>query len=132
MNKFANLFSSILFTVTLPLHAALAHGGGSGGSDKCSQSVGNSYNMHMTSYIPDDFGGQEFCNNIPDAGRVIVVFDMLEVHLRHHQTDVRIVKDTGAGTDNDTKTNQDIKANTIFHQAIFKNQNRQPLFRPYL
>ena len=118
MMKFFTIFSSILFTLALPLHGALAHGGDNGGADKCSQSVGNDYNMHMTSYIPDDYGGREFCDNIPDTGRVIVVFDMLEVHLRHHETDVRIIKDTG--TDIDTNSVQYIQANTIFHQPFSK------------
>ena len=112
MNRFLIICTAALLTAAIPAHQAQAHGGDSGGVDKCSQSVSNNFNMHMTSYIPDDYGGREFCYNIPDTGRVIVVFDMLEVHLRHHDTDVRIVKDLGPDTD--------IAANTIFHRPFAK------------
>ena len=112
MNRIRAIFTATLLILVFPTLHAHAHGNGSGGVDKCSQSVANDFNMHMTSYIPDDYGGREFCYNIPDAGRVIVVFDMLEVHLRHHETDVRIIKDMGPDTD--------LKTNTIFHMPFQK------------
>ena len=105
MMKFLTLFSAFVFTIAIPHEAARAHGGLSMDKDICKLTISPEYSMHMSGYIPDDFGGFEFCEDIPQKGRVIVVFDMLQTHLRQHETEVRIVKDMGPDTD--------IEANTI-------------------
>jgi hypothetical protein len=88
----------------LPVAAALAlccggaaaHGGLSMDEDTCKLRVGP-YLMHFVGYQPDSASGpKEFCEDIPETGRTIVVLDYLNDELRDLPTEVRIVRDTGS------------------------------------
>jgi hypothetical protein len=64
--------------------------------DRCKLRVGR-YVMHFVGYQPESASGpREFCEDIPETGRTIVVLDYLNDELRDLPTEVRIIKDTGA------------------------------------
>jgi hypothetical protein len=76
--------------------SALAHGGLSMDEDYCKLRVGQ-YVMHFVGYQPDSVSGpKEFCEDIPQTGRTIVVLDYVDDALRELPTEVRIIRDTGA------------------------------------
>jgi len=108
LSSFLKSYALVAFLMPLASINAFSHGGGTGDDTGCQIRIGNKYTMHMSGYIPDDRGGREFCDAIPETGRIIIAFDMIQSHLRDHETEIRIVKDLGPDTD--------IKANTIFHQ----------------
>jgi hypothetical protein len=75
---------------------AMAHGGLSMDEDRCKLRVGR-YVMHFVGYQPESASGpREFCEDIPETGRTIVVLDYLNDELRDLPTEVRIIKDTGS------------------------------------
>jgi hypothetical protein len=75
---------------------AMAHGGLSMDEDRCKLRVGK-YVMHFVGYQPESASGpREFCEDIPETGRTIVVLDYLNDELRDLPTEVRIIKDTGS------------------------------------
>jgi hypothetical protein len=75
---------------------ATAHGGLSMDEDRCKLRVGK-YVMHFVGYQPESASGpREFCEDIPETGRTIVVLDYLNDELRDLPTEVRIIKDTGS------------------------------------
>ena len=74
---------------------ARAHGGLAMDEDKCKLRVGR-YTMHFVGYQPESPSGpREFCEDIPEIGRTIVVLDYLNDELRDLPTEVRIIKDRG-------------------------------------
>jgi len=85
---------------------ALAHGGVSMEQDMCKLRIGP-YAMHFTGYQPEATGTKEFCEDIPELGNTIVVFDAIDQPLRERPIDVRIIRDTG--------DQQDIEAVTVLH-----------------
>lgn len=88
-----------LVTATLVTPHALAHGGLSMDEDRCKLRVGR-YVIHFVGYQPDSPSGpREFCEDIPETGRTIVVLDFLNDELRDLPTEVRIVRDTASETD---------------------------------
>jgi hypothetical protein len=79
--------------------SAAAHGGLSMDEDTCKLRVGR-YLMHFVGYQPDSpQGPREFCEDIPETGRTIVVLDYLNDELRDLPTEVRIIRDTGSEAD---------------------------------
>ncbi len=83
-----------------------AHGGLSLAEDMCKLTIGP-YTMHFTGYQPEVSQGKEFCEDIPEIGRTVVVFDYIEEALRPLPTEVRVIRDTGS--------EEDLDAITIFH-----------------
>ena len=78
---------------------ALAHGGLSMDEDTCKLRVGP-YQMHFVGYQPDSASGpKEFCEDIPETGRTIVVLDYLNEELRDLPTEVRIIRNEGSEGD---------------------------------
>ena len=78
---------------------AAAHGGLSMDEDTCKLRVGR-YLMHFAGYQPEGARGpREFCEDIPETGRTIVVLDYLNDELRDLPTEVRIIRDTGSEVD---------------------------------
>jgi hypothetical protein len=72
------------------------HGGLSMDEDTCKLRVGR-YVMHFVGYQPDSRSGpQEFCEDIPETGRTIVVLDYVDPELRDLPTEVRVIRDTGS------------------------------------
>jgi len=62
--------------------------------DTCKLRVGQ-YVMHFVGYQPDSPSGpKEFCEDIPETGRTIVVLDYVDAELRDLPTEVRVIRDT--------------------------------------
>jgi len=75
--------------------AARAHGGLSMDEDSCKLRVGR-FLMHFVGYQPDSSSGpREFCEDIPETGRTVVVLDYVNDELRDLPTEVRVIRDTG-------------------------------------
>ena len=72
--------------------ALYAHGGVDYGRDACILTVGP-YQMNFTGYLPLANQSEEFCDDIPDFGKAIVVLDFLDKSLRNMDIDLRILKD---------------------------------------
>ena len=85
---------------------AQAHGGLALAEDMCRLTIGP-YNMHFTGFQPDSARNKEFCEDIPETGRTIVVFDYMDDALRPLPTEVRVIRDTGS--------EQDLQAITVLH-----------------
>ena len=91
-------------TLTACCGGAFAHGGLSMDEDTCKLRVGP-YLMHFVGYQPDSASGpKEFCEDIPETGRTIVVLDYLNDELRDLPTEVRIIRDTGSDAAADNVT----------------------------
>ena len=89
-----------------------AHGGLSLADDVCKLTIGP-YTMHFTGYQPEATQEKEFCEDIPATGRTVVALDYIEEALRPLPTEVRIIRDTGAGAEAGKEGNLD--AITILH-----------------
>ncbi len=75
--------------------AARAHGGLSMDEDSCKLRVGR-FVMHFVGYQPESSSGpREFCEDIPETGRTVVVLDYVNNELRDLPTEVRVIRDTG-------------------------------------
>ena len=83
-----------------------AHGGLSLADDVCKLTIGP-YTMHFTGYQPDATQEKEFCEDIPNTGRTVVALDYIEEALRPLPTEVRIIRDTGAGDQAGNEANLD-------------------------
>jgi hypothetical protein len=101
-----SFWSIVLAALTLQVVQAHAHGGLSMDEDMCKLRVGR-YLMHFVGYQPDSAAATEFCEDIPETGRTVVVLDYLNDELRDLPTEVRIIRDTGSEANLD-----DI---TVFH-----------------
>lgn len=93
----------MIFTASGPV---LAHGGLSMDDDKCVLRIGK-HAMHFAGYLPESVGAKEFCEDIPEAGRTVIVLDAIDESLRSVPIEVRIIRDAGAGNDEG--------AETVFH-----------------
>lgn len=51
--------------------------------------------MHFTGYQPQATGTKEFCEDIPETGKTIMVLDAVDAALRDIPIGVRIVRDIG-------------------------------------
>lgn len=85
-----------LFLVALAPSAGWAHGGASVEADKCRINVGP-HLVHFTAYQPQLSGTTEYCNDIPETGPVIIVFDYEGKALRDMTVEFEITKEP-AGT----------------------------------
>jgi hypothetical protein len=72
--------------------SASAHGGVSFEKDMCVMKIGP-YKMHFTGYEPETKQSQEFCEDIPDSGKAIIVLDEVDKVLKRMELDFRIVRD---------------------------------------
>jgi len=87
----------LMLAIGIPFSAQVqAHGGLSLADDVCKLTIGP-YTMHFTGYQPDSTQEKEFCEDIPATGRTVVALDYIEEALRPLPTEVRIIRDTGAG-----------------------------------
>lgn len=99
--KIRKYFRSTLFGIPLVLpvlaimvQPAFSHGGVSVENDVCKLRLG-AYVMHFTGYQPEATGTREFCEDIPETGKTVVVLDAVDDELRDVPIEVRIVRDTG-------------------------------------
>lgn len=76
---------------------ALAHGGVAMDQDVCKLTIGP-YVMHFTGYQPDA-SRSEFCEDIPNIGRTIIVLDFLDNAVRDIPLEFAIVKQASGAVD---------------------------------
>jgi hypothetical protein len=72
-----------------------AHGGVSIDKDPCVQKTGD-WSVHFTVYEPQFNPADEYCADVPKAGSMIVVFDLVDQELRKIPLDLEIVKLAGS------------------------------------
>lgn len=73
--------------------AAQAHGGVSIEDDNCILRIGP-LRAHFTGYQPELRATQEFCEDIPELGKAIIVVDFIDNVLRTHKVEFRVLRDT--------------------------------------
>jgi hypothetical protein len=99
---------------------ALAHGALSMEGDTCVMKAGP-YKVHFSGYAPETKPSQEFCEDIPDAGRSVIALDQVDKALRRMAMEVRILrdaKDLGVNARYEQLGGQqDIEAATLIHKA---------------
>ena len=108
------LLSIGLFAAAMLLvypHSASAHGDLGAAKARCLLFIGPDI-MKFTGYTPDD-SKNEFCEDIPSTGKMIMVLDAEQAELRDMQIDVRIVRDVGG----EAKENDNIEAVTVAHKS---------------
>jgi hypothetical protein len=69
-----------------------AHGGVDMEADKCILRLGAA-KAHFAGYQPEHRASQEFCEDIPEVGRAVMVVDFVEPELRARVFELRILKD---------------------------------------
>lgn len=72
--------------------SAFGHGGVSMEDDVCVLRVGP-YRAHFSGYQPEFRATQEFCEDIPELGRSIIVVDFIDPALRKHVVEFRVLRD---------------------------------------
>ena len=82
-----------LAAMVLSIAAAHAHGGVGVVDNRCVLRIGPDV-MFFTGYQPQ-YSRDEFCDDIPSTGQMIVTLDMQESELRDMLTEIRIIKDEG-------------------------------------
>lgn len=101
-------------------HAALGRGALSMESEGCVLKIGP-YKLHFTGYAPETKPSQDFCEDIPDAGKTIIAFNQVEKALRRMSMGMRIIRDDkhlGANARYEQLGDQkDIEASTLLYKA---------------
>lgn len=92
----------VMVALLAPISASWAHGGASVDADKCRIEVGP-HLVHFTAYQPQLTGTTEYCNDIPELGQSIIVFDYEGKALRNMTVEFEITKEP--------------EGNRIFYQA---------------
>lgn len=69
-----------------------AHGGVSIEDDTCILRIG-AMRAHFTGYQPEHRATQEFCEDIPELGKAIIVVDFIDKALRTQQVEFRVLRD---------------------------------------
>jgi hypothetical protein len=89
-------FAAWLLAMVLLASTAHAHGGVGMQDNRCVLRIGPDI-MFFTGYQPQN-SRDEFCDDIPSAGQMVVALDMQEPELREMLTEIRIIKDEGNHT----------------------------------
>jgi hypothetical protein len=97
----------VAFLAAALVSSASGHGGLSMEDDHCKLRFASHW-MHFTGYQPDATAEREFCEDIPQTGRTIIVLDYLDDELRDLPVDFRIIRDTG--------DESDLESVTFFHK----------------
>jgi general stress protein CsbA len=87
---------------------SFAHGSLSIEKDMCKLQLGK-YSLHFTGYQPEATGSEEFCEDIPKTGSVVIALDAIDAELREMPIEVRIIQDSGE--------KGDAEAVTVLHLA---------------
>lgn len=82
----------IVAALLVPVSVVWAHGGASVEADTCRIEVGP-HLVHFTAYQPQLTGTTEFCNDIPELGNTIIVFDYEGKALRNMTVEFEITKE---------------------------------------
>jgi hypothetical protein len=85
-----------LLAMVLSASAAHAHGGVGMVDNRCVLRIGPDI-MFFTGYQPQ-YSRDEFCDDIPSTGQMVVALDMQDAELRDMLTEIRIIKDEGNHT----------------------------------
>ena len=85
-----------LLAMVLSASAAYAHGGVGMVDNRCVLRIGPDI-MFFTGYQPQN-SRDEFCDDIPSTGQMVVALDMQNTELREMLTEIRIIKDEGNHT----------------------------------
>jgi hypothetical protein len=80
------------FSFIIGIKSIFAHGGLSLEDDYCILTLGK-YKIHFSGYQPENNGPKEFCEDIPEIGKTIVVLDFIDRELRDWPLEVRIIED---------------------------------------
>jgi hypothetical protein len=89
---------------------ATAHGRLGAAAGQCRLFIGPDY-MLFTGYTPDS-SKNEFCEDIPTTGHMIMVLDEEQAELRDMAVELRIVKEVGG----EAKENEDLEAVTVAYR----------------
>lgn len=108
MVKRGAIAGAILLLRVLAPAAAGAHGAVTMENDVCKMQIGRLF-MHFTGYQPQN-SRAEFCQDIPEVGRAIIVLDMVDRELRDIPIGFEVVRTTGSGQipDFDTVDRKDV------------------------
>jgi hypothetical protein len=93
---------AFLVSMGLLVAEAQAHGAVSVEKGVCKLRIGPD-EMNFTGYQPDT-SRQEFCDDIPDVGRTLIVLDAVQKELRDMSTEIRVIRDIG-GPDAESAAN---------------------------
>jgi hypothetical protein len=72
--------------------SAWTHGGVGIEDDKCVLRIGSD-RAHFAGYQPEHRASQEFCEDIPEVGRAVIVIDFIHPALRERVVEFRILRD---------------------------------------
>lgn len=100
------LVAAVFFTVG----PASAHGRLGAAEARCRLFIGPDI-MNFTGYMPD-VAKNEFCEDIPATGRMIMALDDVQDELRDMKVEIRIVKDVGG----EEKENENLDAVTVAYR----------------
>lgn len=95
MVKCGAIAGAILLLRVLAPAAAGAHGAVTMENDVCKMQIGRMF-MHFTGYQPQN-SRAEFCQDIPEVGRAVIVLDMVDKELRDIPISFEVVRTTGSG-----------------------------------
>jgi hypothetical protein len=104
------LLGLLLLSSVMLANPASAHGRLGAAEGRCRLYVGPDY-MNFTGYLPDA-SKNEFCEDIPSTGHMIMALDAEQPELRDMLIDIRIVKDVGG----EAAENADLTAVTVAHR----------------
>ena len=104
-------FICLLLAFSFGLPSAYAHGRLGAAEGRCRLFIGPDV-MKFTGYLPEA-SKNEFCEDIPSTGPVIMVLDAEQAELRDMKVEIRIVKDVGG----EEKENQNLEAVTVAYRA---------------
>jgi hypothetical protein len=107
---FAAAAALALFALAAMTAPALAHGRLGAAEGRCRLFIGPDW-MNFTGYLPDS-SKNEFCEDIPATGHMIMTLDAEQPELREMPIEIRIVKDVGG----EEKENSDLDAVTVAHR----------------
>lgn len=86
------ILAVLLALLWLPT-SAFGHGGVSMEDDACIMRIGL-FRAHFTGYQPETRATQEFCEDIPELGKAIIVVDFIDKALRGYRVEFRVLRDT--------------------------------------
>jgi hypothetical protein len=90
---------AIFLLAALTPAVASAHGAVTMENDVCKMRIGRMF-MHFTGYQPQS-SRAEFCQDIPEVGRAIIVLDMVDKELRDAPISFEVIRATGSSAISD-------------------------------
>lgn len=109
--RFVKLLGACSIATGLLVSQAFAHGGVSVEGNQCIMRIGP-YMMNFSGYQPDTQSYQQFCDDIPDVGRTVIVLDVEQLSggsaipggvnlndLRNMAIDFRVLRNVGQSSD---------------------------------